>query len=179
MYCDFLEDRALNRISEREFMMKKLDWEDRIRTRIPEFYRMEAKSIYFNFFELEIIRREINDDLEKFYNSKIKNLVFATSAKIYAYPNQVVSVRIILAKFYRIPEEDIEEQDELKAYKELMKKQAEDRLNNNLIEEEVDSDDEEEENVSPGAGTAKPKTDMAKNNKEVSSGITIENLPKK
>jgi hypothetical protein len=161
-------------------MMKKLDWEDRIRTRIPEFYRMEAKSVYFNFFELEIIRREINDDLEKFYNSKIKNLVFATSAKIFAYPNQIVSCRIILAKFYKIPEEDIEENDELKAYKELMKKQAEDRLHNRLVEEEVDSDDEEE-NISPGADTqdTKGKTDIARNNKEITSGITVENIPKK
>jgi hypothetical protein len=160
----------------REFINKKLDWEDRIRTRIPEFYRMEAKCIYFNFFELEIIRREINDDLEKFYNSKIKNLVFATSAKIFAYPNQVVSVRIILAKFYKIPEEDIEETDELKAYKELTKKQADDRLNNRLVEEEVDSDDEEE-GISP-MGETKGK-DLVKNNKEVSSGITVENLPRK
>jgi hypothetical protein len=156
-----------------------LDWEDRIRTRIPEFYRMEAKSVYFNFFELEIIRREINDDLEKFYNSKIKNLVFATSAKIFAYPNQIVSVRIILAKFYRIPEEDIMEDDELKAYKELKKIEAENRLKNKLIEEEVDSDDDEEETVSPGDETTAGKTNVAKNNKEVTAGIMIENKPKK
>ena len=29
---------------------------------------MEAKSIFFNYYDLEGIRREINDDLETFYN---------------------------------------------------------------------------------------------------------------
>lgn len=29
---------------------------------------MEAKTVFFNYYDLEGIRREINDDLEKFYN---------------------------------------------------------------------------------------------------------------
>ena len=32
---------------------------------MPKFYRMEAQAIYFNFFETEIIRREITEDLEE------------------------------------------------------------------------------------------------------------------
>ena len=63
--------------------------------------------IFFNFYETEIIRREINDDLETFYNTKIKNLMFATSAKVYPYMNRILSIRIILAKFYKIPLDDI------------------------------------------------------------------------
>jgi hypothetical protein len=111
-----------------------------IKSKLPKFYRMEAKCIFFNFFELEIIRREINEDLENFFNSKIKNLMFATSAKVYAYMNQIVSVRIILAKFSKIPLEDIEEPDEVADYKEWLKTLDGEAL----IEEEVDSDEEEE-----------------------------------
>lgn len=103
---------------------------------------MEAKSIFFNFYEPEIIRREINEDLEHFFNSKIKNLMFATSAKVYAYMNQVVSVRIILAKFYKIPLEDIDDPEEEREYKELLKV---DPLK--LVEEDVDPDEEEQEEV--------------------------------
>jgi hypothetical protein len=39
-----------------------------IKTRLPKFYKMEAKTVFFNYYDLEGIRREINDDLEKFYN---------------------------------------------------------------------------------------------------------------
>ena len=137
-----------------------------IRTKLPKFYRMEAKCIYFNFFELETIRKEINEDLEKFYNSKIKNLMFGTSAKVYAYRNQIVSVRIILAKFYKIPEEDIPD-DEIKEYK-LMQKQEQ------KLEEEEDSDDEEE-TATPTPAKGGSEITPLKNNKEVGGTIVVEN----
>jgi len=100
---------------------------------------MEAKCIFFNFYEPEIIRREINEDLEHFFNSKIKNLMFATSSKVYAYMNQVVSVRIILAKFYKIPLEDIDDKDEEIEYKAMLKQDV-----LKMVEEESDSEEEEE-----------------------------------
>ncbi len=63
--------------------------------------------------------------------------MFATSAKIYPYFNQIVSVRIIIAKFYRIPEEDIGKEDIL-FYKEEFSKSGKE------LEEEKDDDDEVE-----------------------------------
>ena len=138
-YLDFLENRSLNRLSEEEFNKKYIDWVTVCKKYMPKFYRMEAQAVSFNFFETEIIRREITDDLEKFWYSKIKNIVFATSARVYGYPNQAVSVRIILAKFYRIPLEDITNKDEEKEYIEMLKEDP-----NKLIEEEIDSDEEED-----------------------------------
>lgn len=95
---------------------------------------MEARCVFFNYFELEKIRRSINENLVNFFNSKVKNIVFATSAKVYAYHNQIVSVRIILAKFSKIPEEDIDDVEELKDYKESLKKDD--------LSEEEDSDED-------------------------------------
>jgi|LauGreDrversion4_2_1035121.scaffolds.fasta_scaffold1288217_2 hypothetical protein len=63
--------------------------------------------------------------------------MFATSAKIYPYFNQIVSVRIIIAKFYRLPEEDIGKEDIL-FYKEEFSKSGKE------LEEEKDDDDEVE-----------------------------------
>lgn len=140
-YLDLLENRHLNRISEKEFINQKQDWEIVVKKYMPKFYRMEAQSIFFNFCETEIIRREITDDLEDFWHSKIKNVVFATSARVYAYPNQIVSVRIMLAKIYRIPLEDIKSKEEEKEYNDMLKEDP-----NKLVEEEIDSDDEEEKN---------------------------------
>ena len=135
-YLDYLEDMALNRISEKKFKALKYDWREMIKTRMPKFYRMEAKTLFFNFYELEMIRRSMTEDIEPFFSSKIKNLMFATSAKVYTYLNQAVSVRIILAKFYKIAEEDILPED-LAEYKEdlLLRDQA--------IKEEEDSFDDE------------------------------------
>ena len=47
--------------------------------------------------------------------------MFATSARIYAYPNQTVSVRIMLAKFYKIPLEDITNKEEELQYRAMEK----------------------------------------------------------
>ncbi len=108
---------------------------------MPSFYRMDAQMIFFNFYELEIIRRNITEDLESFYNDKTKRLVFATSARVYSYLNQIVSVRIILAKFSPIPEEDIPS-NEIEIYKKTKEVDP-----NKLVEEEKDSDEEDEEEV--------------------------------
>jgi len=134
-YLDCLEERSLNRIDENIFKLQLDEWEDMIKTRMPKFYKMEAKTVFLNYYDLEGIRREITDDLEPFYSSKIKNLMFATSAKVYPYQNQITSVRIILAKFYRIPEEDIGKED-IQFYKEEFAKAGKE------IEEEKDDDDD-------------------------------------
>lgn len=139
-YLDHQEDLALNRIDERRFKNLRNDWKVMIKSKMPKFYRMEAKTLFYNYFELETIRRNMTEDIESFFNSKIKNLIFATSAKIFPYLNQTVSVRIILAKFYKIAEEDIEPED-LAEYKRdiLLREQA--------VKEEEDSfDDEDDDN---------------------------------
>lgn len=107
---------------------------------MPAFYKMQAHTIFFNFYEPEIIRRQITEDLEPFYSDKTKNLIFATSAKVYPYLNQIVSVRIILAKFSKILEEDINVPAELEVYK-----KTKDLDPTKLVEEEVDSDEEEDQ----------------------------------
>jgi len=137
-YCDFTEELALARITKSEFNSKVVDWQRMIKSKMPKFYRMEAHLIFFNFYETEIIRRSIKEDMEAFYCSKIKNIMFATSAKVYPYQNQVVSVRIVLAKFSKILEEDIQEKDEIIAYKEELLKDPD-----APVEEEKDSDEEE------------------------------------
>ena len=138
-YLEYQEDLSLNRINDKKFKMLKYDWKDMIKSKMPKFYRMEAKTLFYNFYELETIRRNMTEDIESFFSTKIKNLIFATSAKIFPYLNQAVSVRIILAKFYKIAEEDIEPED-LAEYKLdiLLREQA-------LKEEEDSFDDEEEE----------------------------------
>lgn len=137
-YLDYLEDYSLDRMTDKMFKMLKQDWKDMIKTRIPKFYRMEAKTLYYNFYELEIIRRSMTEDIESFFNSKTKNLMFATSAKVYPYLNQVVSVRIILAKFYRIAEEDILP-EHLKEYKEdLASREQEIKEEEDSFEDEID-----------------------------------------
>ena len=173
-----------------EFIVKKDELEVVVKKYMPKFYRMEAQAIFFNFFETEIIRREITDDLEEFWYSKIKNVVFATSAKVYAYPNQVVSVRIMLAKIYRIPLEDITNKEEEKEYEEMLKEDP-----NKLVEEEIDSDEEEDKRIAEQASkeaaeaaTNNPNTEEQKDKKKegddverkkiVEEPITIDNKEK-
>jgi hypothetical protein len=132
---------------------------------------MEARLIFFNFYEPEIIRREINDDLESFYNTKIKNIMFATSAKVYPYLNRIISIRIVLAKFYKIPLDDIVDPVEEKEYKELLNI---DPLK--LVEEEVDSE-EEDDDESKNLIDAEFKSENLKNNnqKEITTVPNVEN----
>lgn len=135
-YLDLQEDFVINRLNKVNFLKKEKEWIDMIKTRIPRFYKLEAKTIHFNYFELEVIRRTMTENLESYFGSKIKNLMFAANAKIYPYLNQVVSVRIIICKIYRISEEDILP-EHLKEYKEDYE------LREKAIEEEEDSFDNE------------------------------------
>ena len=169
-YCDYNEYRSLNRMTENEFIERISEWEDNIRSKMPKFYRMEARVIFFNFYEPEIIRRSITEDMETFYASKIKNLMFAASAKVYAYMNQIVSVRIMLAKFYKIPLEDIGDKEEQKEYQEQLLIDP-----NKMMEEEKDSDDDEEEpgKTSGEGGTTNGQTADVKGTKEVKN-VTVD-----
>ena len=106
-----------------------------IKTKVPKFFKMDAKVMHFNFYDLERIRKNIDEDLKPFYNNKQKNIVFATSAKIYPYLNQIVSVRIILAVFSKIPEYDVPN-EELENYQATLKEDPE-----KMIEEEGSDED--------------------------------------
>ncbi len=134
---------------------------------MPKFYRMEARVVFFNFYEPEIIRRSITEDMEYFYSSKIKNIMFATSAKVYAYLNQIVSVRIILAKFYKIPLEDISDKEEEKDYKESLLIDP-----TKLVEEDVESEEEDEEVIKLNIGV----TALPNNNTPVKMTKEIKNV---
>ena len=96
--------------------------------------------------------------------------MFAASAKVYAYMNQIVSVRIMLAKFYKIPLEDIGEKEEQKEYQEQLLIDP-----NKMMEEEKDSDDDEEEpgKTSGEGGTTNGQTADVKGTKEVKN-VTVD-----
>ena len=136
-FCTFNEERALNRISKKEYDQKKEEWEIMIKQKLPKYFRMEWVNLFFNSYELESIRRQITDDLLYFYKTKQKNLMFATSAGVFPYLNQVVSVRIIIAKFYKVSEEEVNAED-LRDFKDSA-------TNSYNIQEEQDSDNENEE----------------------------------
>jgi len=99
---------------------------------------MKSVCMHFNFYDLEKIRKNIDEDLKPFYSRKEKNCLFATSAKIYPYNNQIVSLRVIIAVFFKIPIYEVSTQS-LDDYKESMKEADQ------PIKEEEDSDDGEEE----------------------------------
>jgi len=171
-FIDKQESLALGRVREAEFKKFVKNWENDIRTKMPAFYRMEAYTVFFNFNEPEIIRRSITEDLEKFYTDKTKHIVFATSARVFPYLNNIVSVRIILAKFKRISSEDIDP-SELEEYK-----KTKDIDPTKPVEEEKDSDEEDDALLESGGGgeTATPtkgETNETPGTKEINV-ITIE-----
>jgi hypothetical protein len=136
---------------------------------------MEAKTVFFSFYEKEIIRRVITEELAGFYNTKIKNLMFATSAKVFAYINQIVSVRIIIAKFYKINLEDIRDKEEREEYIKL--EQADPTK---LIEQEVDSDEDDDlikndgKTIGQGNGnTLNPNANITSNTTNINGPTTI------
>lgn len=115
---------------------------------------MDARCMHFNFYDLERIRKNIDEDLKPFYNRKEKNCVFATSAKIFPYQNHIVSVRIIIAIFTKIPQYDVPTA-ELEDYIITLKEDKD-----KLIEEE----DSEEEEIIPEE--AKNNNNLSHNNNE-------------
>lgn len=131
---------------------------------------MDARCMHFNFYDLERIRKNIDEDLKPFYNRKEKNCVFATSAKIFPYQNQIVSVRIIIAVFVKIPEYDVPT-TELEDYRITMKEDKD-----KLIEEENSEEEEpipEEAKNNDNDRTVSPdqiNVEVGKNNNNNNNG---------
>ena len=97
--------------------------------------------------------------------------MFATSAKVYPYMNRILSIRIILAKFYKIPLDDITDPIEEKEYKELLKV---DPLK--LVEEEQDSEEEEENKELIETNEKNTDKDVKNNNsKQITTVPNVEN----
>ncbi len=110
---------------------------------------MDARCMHFNFYDLERIRKNIDEDLKPFYNRKEKNCMFATSAKIYPYHNHIVSIRIIIAVFIKIPEYEIDT-NELEDYRQTLKQDQDKLIEEEASDEEEVVEEEKKENESPG-----------------------------
>lgn len=138
-YLDYIEEIALGRIEPSYFKKEiKPNWTNLIKRQLPPFYQMEVINLFFNYYESEAIRRNIHEELEYFWNDKQKNIIFATFGKIYPYQNQIISTRIIIAKFSKIPLEDIRNPLEQKLYYKYPNR-------NGSLTEESDSEKQEEE----------------------------------
>jgi hypothetical protein len=152
-----MEDLSLNRITQKEFDKKIKEWELMIKQKIPKYFIMDSITVFFNYYDLEKIRRTLTDDIEYFYGTKEKNIVFATSAGVYPYLNNIVSIRIILAKFFKQNEEDLtpEERKDVEDNKEFA----------NVIQEEEDSDDEDLEEETANANDKNSPGEFAEKEK--------------
>ena len=139
-YLDYIEEIALGRIELSYFEKEiKPNWMSLIKKQLPPFYHMQVINLFFNYYESELIRRNIHEELENFWNDKQKYIIFATSGKIYPYQNHIISTRIIIAKFYKIPLEDISNPLEQKLYYKYSNEK-------NVLTEESDSESQDEDN---------------------------------
>ena len=136
------------------------DWKEQLKTKLPRYFKMDSRCMHFNFYDLEKIRKNIDEDLKPFYSRKEKNCLFATSAKIYPYHNSIVSLRVIIAVFFKIPEYEVSTED-LEDYRLSMKEADE------PIKEEEDSDDEEEAKGGEGSPGENKNEEKKEENKDI------------
>ena len=117
-YLDILEKRALGVYEQGEFEEALEEFSSRVKEYMPQFFKMEMNDLFFNSFDLVSIRKDVREKLEGIWNDRRKKIIFGSSAKVYGYINHTISVRVAVAKFYKIPLEDVKSEREEMEYEE-------------------------------------------------------------
>eukprot|EP01017_Pseudomicrothorax_dubius_P039555 TRINITY_DN6082_c0_g1_i6.p1 TRINITY_DN6082_c0_g1~~TRINITY_DN6082_c0_g1_i6.p1 ORF type:complete len:127 (-),score=41.96 TRINITY_DN6082_c0_g1_i6:32-412(-) len=88
------------------------EWTNKLKKYMPGRFRFEALPMFFCYGEPERIRSVLLDKKAKFIQSGGPKSVWALNGKIFTYPNEILSIRIILVRFSELSDFEILEEDE-------------------------------------------------------------------
>ena len=101
-YLDLLEDGACERGSLDEFKERRITLYKEIKKLMPVHYRFEALPAHFNYIDPERVRKIIGELASDFLRDAPAKVMFGLGVRVYSFHNSVVSVRVLIAKFYQL-----------------------------------------------------------------------------
>ena len=106
----FLEMKDLG-LSDSEDQKKKMkEWSKVFKEKLSHKTTIEINPLFFNYANDGLICNYVEDNLAHFLQKSRKDSYFVLSCKIFQYPNRVLSVRVVIANFYK-SEYEIEKLD--------------------------------------------------------------------
>lgn len=100
----FLEEVARGKYEESELQAEKRKWSYKIRQFMPTMYRFNAYPAHFNYAEPDRIASLFIEKAKDFFCLQSKNVKWAVAARVFPYASKMISIRIIIACFYPIPD---------------------------------------------------------------------------
>jgi len=110
-YLRLKEYRDSERITDEEYQTQRIAWEKELKKLMPKNFRYNALPMIFCYNEPERIKSIITKQAAQFILRQEKESIFALAVKIFPFPNGFNSIRVVLAMFYMIPDDELEEED--------------------------------------------------------------------
>ena len=101
-HLDFLEDEECLRIQNHKKQKKEIEKE--LMKLVPFNHKIDMLPAFFNHTDGERIGTVIRDTCQEFIIQTDKRVLFSVAVKIFPYGSEINSVRIVLARFYKLPE---------------------------------------------------------------------------
>jgi len=101
-YLDFIEDCECLRLEDPE-TERKIVWKD-LKKLTPANYKISMLPMFFNHTDGERVATVIRDTSQEFLEDTPKKVLFSIGVKIFPYASEINSVRIVLVKFFELPE---------------------------------------------------------------------------
>eukprot|EP01016_Furgasonia_blochmanni_P014614 TRINITY_DN1770_c0_g2_i4.p1 TRINITY_DN1770_c0_g2~~TRINITY_DN1770_c0_g2_i4.p1 ORF type:complete len:163 (+),score=29.37 TRINITY_DN1770_c0_g2_i4:65-553(+) len=101
------ENRDTERISHGQFEVDRLQWITDMKELMPRDYRYRAYPMFFNIAEPERIKSIIVDRLVTWLQLSDPKCMWCIGGKIFALANTFNSIRVILAVFTAVPEDEV------------------------------------------------------------------------
>mmetsp|Transcript_30253 Transcript_30253/g.27552 ORF Transcript_30253/g.27552 Transcript_30253/m.27552 type:complete len:181 (+) Transcript_30253:1054-1596(+) len=94
-----------------EYIEQYEHWKIQLKKYMPEYYKYQCLPMFFSFSEAERIKSAVTKEAKSFFMVEEKDIIFALACKIFPYPGEFNSIRIALAVFVPLPDEEISSEE--------------------------------------------------------------------
>ena len=101
-YLDYIEDNECLRLDDPK-KEKAIVWKELMKL-VPVNYKITMLPAFFNHTDGERIATVIRDTSQEFLVDTPKKVLFSIGVKIFPYASEINSIRIVLVKFFELPE---------------------------------------------------------------------------
>ena len=105
-HLTYLEEVARGEHEEDQIKIEKRDWSLKMRQYMPTNYRFAAIPSHFNYPEPDRIASVFIENAQDFFIANFKDMKWALAINIFPYVGKIISIRIIVAYFYKFVNAD-------------------------------------------------------------------------
>jgi len=101
IFLIFIEMKEVGLSDKKDYAKKIQEWSKYFKEKLSHKTTIEMVPLYFNYANDGLICNYLEENMGSFVQKSRKDSYFVLSCKIFQYPNRVLSVRVVIANFYK------------------------------------------------------------------------------